>query len=226
MQQVRDGKLSEEFSVFWDYSGSTIPEYKRAIDDTMPDITEGIISALASSNLLFFTPELSGFNQREIGRRCTLLGKAYEAVDSNFSAPDTSFITQLTPLADVTNLDQELKQRCLPILGAGAADPKLWDSAVRAAGVILEERLRDVGNIADRARVGRDLVNDVFGDRGTLSAKIPISSERVGYRELYAGIVGAFRDPNAHRLTDPSPEDGGAFIVFVNLLLKMLEDLR
>lgn len=168
MQQVRDGKLSEEFSVFWDYSGSTIPEYKRAIDDTMPDITEGIISALASSNLLFFTPELSGFNQREIGRRCTLLGKAYEAVDSNFSAPDTSFITQLTPLADVTNLDQELKQRCLPILGAGAADPKLWDSAVRAAGVILEERLRDVGNIADRARVGRDLVNDVFGDRGTL----------------------------------------------------------
>ena len=101
VQQVRDGKLSEEFSVFWDYSGSTIPEYKRAIDDTMPDITEGIISALASSNLLFFTPELSGFNQREIGRRCTLLGKAYEAVDSNFSAPDTSFITQLTPLADV-----------------------------------------------------------------------------------------------------------------------------
>ena len=56
----------------------------------------------------------------------------------------------------------------MPILGAGAADPKLWDSAVRAAGVILEERLRDVGNIADRARVGRDLVNDVFGDRGTL----------------------------------------------------------
>jgi len=25
---------------------------------------------------------------------------------------------------------------------------------------------------------------------------------------------------------DPSPEDGGAFVMFVNLLLKMLEDLR
>ncbi len=108
-------------------------------------------------------------------------------------------------LADVTNLDQELKQRCLPILGAGAADPKLWDAAVRVAGVILEERLRDVGGIIDPTRVGRDLVNDVFGNTGTLSAKIPVSSERQGYRELYAGIFGTFRNPNAHRLTAPSP---------------------
>jgi hypothetical protein len=43
---------------------------------------------------------------------------------------------------------------------------------------------------------------------------------------LYAGVVGAFRNRYAHRLIDPLPEDGGAFIVFVNLLLKMLEDLR
>ncbi|MEQ8961337.1 MAG: TIGR02391 family protein [Coleofasciculus sp. C2-GNP5-27] len=42
----------------------------------------------------------------------------------------------------------------------------------------------------------------------------------------HAGIVGAFRNPSAHRLVDPTPEEGGAFIVFVNLLLKKLEDLR
>lgn len=226
VEQVRAGKLSEEFSVFWDRWGSTIAEYKRATNDTMPEITSGVIAALATNNLLFFTLELSSHDQREIGRRCTLLGKAYEAVDPNFNAPNTSFVTQLTPLADISNLDQELKQRCLPILGAGAANPKLWDSAVRAAGVILEERLRDVGNIADPTRVGRDLVNDVFGTTGALSTKLSVSSERVGYRDLYAGIVGTFRNPNAHRITDPSPEDGGAFIVFVNLLLKMLEDLR
>ena len=29
-----------------------------------------------------------------------------------------------------------------------------------------------------------------------------------------------------HWFIDPDPEDGGAIIVFVNLLLKMLEDLR
>jgi hypothetical protein len=90
----------------------------------------------------------------------------------------------------------------------------------------LEERLRDVGGIADPDRVGRDLVNGVFGQRGTLTNRFSIDSERLGYRDLYAGIVGAFRNRNAHRFTDPTPEDGGALIVFVNLLLKMLEDLR
>jgi hypothetical protein len=147
-------------------------------------------------------------------------------VDTNFSAPDTSFLKHLTPLADITNLDEQLKQRCLPILGAGSADPKLWDSAVRTAGVILEDRLRDVGGISDSNCVGRVLVNNIFGQNGTLASRFTISSERDGYRELYAGIVGAFRNPYAHRLVDPNPEDGGAFIIFVNLLLKMLDDLR
>ena len=102
----------------------------------------------------------------------------------------------------------------------------LWDSAVRTAGVILEERLRDVGNISDPNQTGQSLVSKVFGNNGTLASKFSVPSEQNGYRDLYAGIVGAFRNPSAHRLVDPSPEEGGAFIVFVNLLLKKLEDLR
>jgi hypothetical protein len=69
-------------------------------------------------------------------------------------------------------------------------------------------------------------VNVIFGKTGTLASKFTVDAEREGYRELYSGIVGAFRNPSAHRLIDPSPEEGGAFIVFVNLLLKKLEDLR
>lgn len=102
----------------------------------------------------------------------------------------------------------------------------LLDSAVRTAGVILEERLRDVGSISDPNKTGRNLVNDVFGNNGTLALKFTVSSERDGYRELYSGVVGAFRNPSAHRLIDPSPEEGGAFIIFVNLLLAKLEALR
>ena len=89
----------------------------------------------------------------------------------------------------------ELKHRCLPILGAGAADPKLWDSAVRTAGVILEERLRGVGMIKDPQAVGRDLVNKVFGKVGTLASKFANDAERESHRDLYAGVVGAFRNP-------------------------------
>ena len=205
-----------------------------------PAFTKGILDALGVANLLIFTSnyettteQFSSYfgpqakhKQREVNRSCTLTAKAYEAVDSNFSAPDTSFVKHLTPLADITNLDNEIKHRCLPILGAGSADPKLWDSAVRTAGVILEERLRDIGGITDSTRIGRDLVNDVFSVTGTLAPKIPNLSERQGYRDMYAGIVGVFRNPYSHRLIDPTPEDGGAFIVFVNLLLKMLEDLQ
>ena len=235
VERVRSGDLDEEFHVVWMARGPAI----LGFSGDLPSITGNMLDALADAGLLRSTPRFRTMTSTigrthprvrtqeiEESRWCSLTGKAYEAVDSDFSAPDTSFLKQLTPLADVTNLDNDLKTRCLPILGAGSADPKLWDSAVRTAGVILEERLRDVGRIIDTSRAGRDLVNDVFGKSGTLASKFPSDSERQGHRDLYAGVVGAFRNPSAHRLLDPSPEDGGAFIVFVNLLLKWLEDLR
>lgn len=237
VQEVRAGRINEEFKIYWDYSyhspDQPIPQaglldYDGVLEQS-PEITMGALDALAANNLILC--EASFANRKSNGshetkRRCTLQGRAYEAVDTNFDAPDTSFIRHLTPLGDINGFDQELKQRCLPILGAGASDPTLWDSAVRTAGVILEERLRDIGSISDPNRTGRSLVNDVFNSNGTLASKFTVSSEREGYRDLYAGIVGAFRNPSAHRLVDPSPEDGGAFIVFVNLLLKKLEILR
>ena len=233
VRQVRDGNLPEEFTIIWLTQDSVhISDFKGGAGVDIPNMTKGALDALAVADLILCNISYetkvssSGARETERNRRCTLLGKSYEAVDSDFSAPDISFVKHLTPLADITNLDTELKQRCLPILGAGSADPKLWDSAVRTAGVILEERLRDVGGITDPGRIGRDLVNDVFGARGTLATKIPNESERQGYRDMYAGIVGVYRNPYAHRLVDPAPEDGGAFVVFVNLLLKTLEDLR
>jgi hypothetical protein len=181
----------------------------------------GDLDALVDADLLSARTNTQGTSQLY-----SIKQAGYDAVDSDFSAPDVSFIAHLTPLADISNLDQEIKARCLPILGAGSADPKLWDSAVRTAGVLLEDRLRQVGGISDASRVGRDLVNDVFGQSGTLAPKFSTESERQGYRDLYAGVVGAFRNPYAHRLVDPTPEDGGAFMMFMNLLLKLLEDFR
>lgn len=218
VERVRDGDLPEEFHIIQAMTGPVFADLKGERNDC-PEIRAGILEALQAAEMLVVIPA-------KYGTRCVLTGKAYEAVESNFGAPDVSFVTHLTPLADVTNLDSEIKTRCLPILGAGSGDPKLWDSAVRTAGVILEERLRDVGGIADPGCVGSELVNAVFGSRGTLASRFLLDSERQGHRDLYAGMVGAFRNPYAHRLVDPTPEDGGAYIVFVNLLLEMLEDLR
>jgi hypothetical protein len=227
IEQVRCEKLSEEFLVIWDRDQGTI----KGFQDEHPEITQGLLDALNQAGLLHYradqrtiqTPVQSMWggqgtlsNQYETGRFCTLTGSAYEAVDSDFAEPDISFVVHLTPLADITHLDNEIKTRCLPILGTDSADPKLWDSAVRTAGVILEERLRSVGGISNPNRVGQNLVNDVFGSNGTLASKFKVDSERQGYRDLYSGIVGAIRNPFGHRLIDPGPQDAGATLVFIS----------
>jgi hypothetical protein len=241
VRAARAKRFKEEFEVFWirssDDDGRILTEAVISINGSrhsepghrLHNITKGELDALMADDLLrceiSYSPRNSG-GQDETNRRCTLTGKIYKAVDTNFNAPDTSFIKYLNPLPDVNGFDEQLKMRCLPILSAGSTDALLWDSAVRTAGVILEERLRDVGSITDLARTGRNLVNDVFGNNGTLASKFSVTAERDGYRDLYAGMVGVFRNPSAHRFIDPSPEEGGAVIIFVNLLLKKLEALR
>lgn len=235
VEEVRAGNIPEEFLVTSSFDGCAIVGSTR-IPASTSGISKGALDAMEKEGLIIqdirykTSTKQQGKQlhqtQTETSRRCSITGRGYEAVDNDFNAPDTSFVRYLTPLADITNFDQEIKNRCLPILGAGSNDPLLWDSAVRTVGVILEERLRDVGGIIDPNRTGQNLVNDVFNDRGPLADKFSVDSERKGYRDLYAGIVGAFRNPSAHRLIDPDPEEGGAFIVFVNLLLKKLDLLR
>jgi hypothetical protein len=220
VDMVRSGTGREPFLAIGQREGFTLLPAGGGEGIAISEGWEGDLDALVEADLLSSRLNTSGKDYLY-----TIKQAGYEAIDSAFAAPDTSFLTHLTPLADITNFDEDIKTRCLPILGAGSADPKLWDSAVRTAGVILEERLRKVGGISDPSRIGQDLVNDVFGKSGTMSWKFGSDSERQGYRDLFAGVASAFRNPFAHRLLDPLPQDGGAFIVFVNLLLKLLGDL-
>ncbi|MDJ0621054.1 MAG: TIGR02391 family protein [Calothrix sp. MO_192.B10] len=218
VEKVRAGMLNEEEIWFaWSFEGTSLVNYQG---DDVPEVKTTTLDALQDSGCL------SCDRSRQHQYKCALTSKAYEAVDSNFDAPDTSFIEYLTPLTGMDKFDEQIKTRCLPLLASGGSDSVLWDSVVRTAGVILEERLRDVGAISDPNQTGQGLVNEVFKKNGTLASKFTVDSERQGYRDLYAGIVGSFRNPYAHRLIDPNPEDGGAFLGFVNLLLKKLEALR
>lgn len=214
VEQSNAGLLNEEFhaSIYLG-GGGGIAGYKGS--EKLPKFSKSTLAALVNEGLLGFNNETYFFT-----------GKAYEAVENNFDAPDTSFLRHLTPLGDITNLDIEIKKRCLPILGAGGNDPALWDAALRTAGVILEERLRNVGQITDPTLVGRDLANKVFGQSGTLASKFTVSGEREGYRELYSGFMGAMRNPIAHKLLDQKPERAGATLMFTNVLLELLEELR
>jgi uncharacterized protein (TIGR02391 family) len=231
---VRDGRMREEFVVSWLQDEGVIMD----VGGEHPPITKGALDALEAAGLVVaeanFETKISTVGRknpkvrerrRESSRRCTLTGRAFAAVDSGFDAPDESFVRHLTPLAEGANLDPELAKRCLTMLGAGAKDPALWDSAARVALVVLEERVRRASGISDPNMAGRDLVNGAFGKKGTLADRFESDAEREGYRDLYAGVMGVFRNRYAHRLVDPLPEDAGALIVFVNLLLKMTDDL-
>ncbi len=135
------------------------------------------------------------------------------------------FMAFLRPLAKEINLDSELTDRCLTHVSGNANDPKAWDSALRNAGVVLENRMRKVGKITDSSLVGAKLVNALFTDKGVLAHKFQVESERQGFRDLYAGAIGTMRNPSAHKFIDPIPEEGGAYLMFINLLLKKLDEL-
>lgn len=227
IKEIKESRIQESFKFGHNYGRTIFSQYdydscenpKLKIQETNDYLNPGIIDALSKAQLISY--DKSSPTSYEV----TVLGKAYDAVESNFNEPDTSFIKYITPLADIRNLDNELKTRCLTIVSVGVSDPKQWDSAVRTAGVILEERLQEKGSISDRNITGQSLVNKIFSKNGTLASKFTVDSERQGYRDLYAGIIGAYRNPFAHRLIDPTPEEGGAFIMFVNLLLKKLDTL-
>jgi hypothetical protein len=230
--ESKKGKLPDEFyfDLFTHKNKILVNRQLPEFTIEQPEITKGTIEVLRKERLLTYKNirgKPSGYYpQMLIGLLVTLRGQLFKAVESDFGSPDTLFTQYLTPLSDLTYLDKEIIDRCLPTLSVDSANPKNWDTAIRNAVVILEERLRDIGNIPDSNRRGKPLVNYLFGKNGTMINKFKDDSEREGYRDLYAGIVSIFRNAYTHRLIDPSPEDGGEVLGFINLLLKMLENLR
>jgi hypothetical protein len=218
---IREGILTEDLWLVSELSKVSLfsPHKEKKLNYPSSKSPKSDLDVLVHEQLINRTRNLPSES------RYIVTQKAYEAVDSNFNEPDTSFTKYITPLADASNLDNELKNRCLPIVGAGSSEPTFWDSAVRTAGVILEERLRQKGSISDSNITGQTLVNKIFGQAGIFSNKFQVDSEREGTRSLYAGFFGTYRNPSAHRHTDPTPEQGGRIIMLVDLLLKELDNL-
>jgi hypothetical protein len=218
VSEVRAEKLNEEeIWAIWDAQGTSLVGYQGHV----PEIKKTTLDALEKSGCLTCS------QKREDQYECALTSQAFEAIDSNFGAPDLSAIPHLIPLAEIGHLDSELWDRCRLSLSAGGTDPKAWDKAVRMATVVLEERLRKLGRTeaVNPDATGEGIVNIIFaGKNPVLSGKLEEKKLRA-YRDLYAGMMSVFRNSYAHRIVDPSPEIGGAIIVFIDLLLKMLEDI-
>ncbi|NCS52075.1 MAG: hypothetical protein GPJ23_06745 [Microcystis aeruginosa G13-05] len=221
VKEVRAGHLPEG-NILWGcqvFGGPSWPNYTGS--DSCPEVEFTELAILQDHRYI----KWQGIASDEY--KGALTQKAYEAVDSNFAEPDRSAIRHLIPLTEVEHLDSKLWERVRISLSAGGDDPTAWDSAVRNATVVLEERLRQLGNIdtTDPKATGIDIVNRIFGSSKSVQKDKPSSGKLEGYRDLYSGILKVFRNHYAHRLIDPKPEEGGAIILFIDLLLKMLDDL-
>ncbi len=82
IEKTRGGELSEEFSVYYTigHAGASIPEYRGVIAD-LPMITDGLLEALAASDLIAFAVVQKA---TATYGRVTVLGNAYTAVGNNF----------------------------------------------------------------------------------------------------------------------------------------------
>jgi hypothetical protein len=220
VKEVRAGNLKED-SIWYittltdcgwvDYKGS----------DSWPPVTFSTFDILEKYDYVIWQQK----SQNQY--KGALTGKAYEAVDSNFDEPDRSAIPHLIPLTEVEHLDSELWERVRFSVSAGGDNPKAWDTGIRNATVVLEDRMRKLGNIdnINQKATGNGIVNLIFGSNKSLQKdKLP-SEELEAYRDLYSGTMKLFRNRYAHRFIDPKPEEGGEIIVFINLLLKMLDNL-
>jgi uncharacterized protein (TIGR02391 family) len=78
--------------------------------------------------------------------------------------------------------------------------------AVRDAFITVEVTVRDAGGYANED-VGVDLMRTTFNPKtGKLTDLSLHEREREGYSHIFAGVMGAFKNPHSHRklvVTDP-----------------------
>ncbi len=88
VNNVRDDKLHEEFSYMNSMTGTIINHGGSKELTDIPLLTDGVMDALMASELIIYRDK-SG-----VSTKCTLLGKAYDAVDTNF---DEGVVLQIGP---------------------------------------------------------------------------------------------------------------------------------
>jgi hypothetical protein len=169
--QISNGDLKEEFQIFWGFGGSSIPGFKGEVH---PGMTQGSLDALASAGILICTPDFGNpmdGHKTEVGRRCILLGRAYEAVESDFvSRPDQS-----VPQVTIGAIIQTMSGGSVQAVGVAqnaevsqvVSDPELLRSQVEALTENLLNEVKStlkVGELAEYAQAIQDLREQLLAE--------------------------------------------------------------
>lgn len=116
--------------------------------------------------------------------------------------------------------DPVLKERCADVLSGKGP----FDRAINQATLVLEDRLRTIGNGGDK--VGAPLVSYVLANEQAKS-RVQIkgsAEEHEGIGHICRGLVLAFRNPTHHKVADSySREDALKVCAFIDTLLSVIE---
>jgi hypothetical protein len=158
---------------------------------------------------------------------CSNCGEAHPWADS-MEHQEGGFADSKTDATQGLELDQKLQQKAVAALERGEPE-----DAVRAAGIILDDRVDDVvsDSVSD-GRDGSDLMAAALGPDGGEIEIAEHGSEQAGIMLLAQGLMQAFRNPFSHRtreegrgkyLDDITEQDAMTAILLSDFLIRKME---
>ncbi len=174
VQEVREGNLSEEFSVAWTFGGCVLADYEGD-PSNVPKITPALLDALAEAGMILCKPShkmaRSG-RLYEASRTCVLKGQAYEAVDTNFEPSPPQSVSQITIGALIHTMSGGNVQAVGVAQNAEISqvigDPDLMRSQVEALTESLLNEVRSVlgaDELVEYAQAVRDLREQLLAEK-------------------------------------------------------------
>jgi len=151
VQKTRNNELEEGFIIIWGLrSDQPLIQGYSGNKNEIPQITIGFVDALATEKMLMVNPlfktNYTGENY-EYSRRCSIMQKAYEAVDNGFDIEDTNLNNNISIGAIINNMSggnlQALGNIQNSSINQSINDPELLRQEVKE---ITENLLKEVRN--------------------------------------------------------------------------------
>ena len=99
-----------------------------------------------------------------------------------------------------------------------------YDTAIFEAFKAVEIAVRNAANCTDEDRGTYQLMRNIFHpDTGKLSDANQTSDEKQATSDLFAGAMGLFRNPHAHRNISVTAEEAVEIIMFASHLLRIVD---
>lgn len=151
---------------------------------------------------------------KEIEDKLNLALEKQKQAQETLSKGDEVFALELS------DLHEDLLVKCEGSFKSGNYDHCVFDALK-----LLESRVREKAEMSD-SDVGVELMHKVFDPKQTKFSIAEDSGEVNGWRNLFAGSMGALKNPQSHRFEDVTQHEAFLVLSFVSFMLDFVNDLQ